>query len=350
MAQAQSLESLKSGNRQAPAVNTERPQNIGDFGALLAKNMKQIGSVVASTVTAEKMARIALNELRTNAYLLKMAIQSPNSFVNAVMQASHLGLEIGGALGQAYLVPFKGEIKMMPGYRGLLSLARRSGQITSINAELVYENDTFDLELGIEIKVRHKPYLKGDRGAPILAYMVAHFIDGGHHFEWMSIDDIEAVRQRSSAVQSGKKTPWDTDYEAMCKKTVIRRGWKYLPMSIEMQNAEKIEAANDNGQGLIIDGDSVMVTEPVEQPVDEAPPQPVSRRENPPARRVQQEQKVQQETPAIEHPKQEDAFENGPSAADIAAFEEQERQRLAQEQQAQQEPPRRSRTRDYNLE
>lgn len=353
MTQAQTLDSLKGGNRQAPAVNTERPQNIADFGALLAKNMKQIGSVVASTVTAEKMARIALNELRTNSYLLKMAVQSPSSFVNAVMQASHLGLEIGGALGQAYLVPFKGEIKMMPGYRGLLSLARRSGQITSINAELVYENDTFDLELGIEIKVRHKPYLKGDRGRPILGYMVAHFTDGGHHFEWMTIEDIEAVRQRSSAVQSGKKTPWDTDYEAMCKKTVIRRGWKYLPMSIEMQNAEKIEAANDNGQGLVIDGDSVMVTETVDQQeFDAAPPQPVSRRENPPARRVQQEHR---QSPAVEsHPLPEDTpVDKGLSAADIAAFEEQERQRLAAEEAAvQQRPsaPARSRTRDFNLE
>lgn len=357
MSQPQTLDSLKSANtRQAPAVNTERPQNMADFGALLAKNMKQIGSVVASTVTPEKMARIALNELRTNAYLMKMAVQSPTSFVNAVMQASHLGLEIGGALGQAYLVPFKGEIKMMPGYRGLLSLARRSGQITSINAELVYENDTFDLELGIEVKVRHKPYLKGARGNPVLGYMVAHFTDGGHHFEWMTIEDIEAVRKRSSAVQSGKKTPWDTDYEAMCKKTVIRRGWKYLPMSIEMQNAEKIEAANDNNQGLVIDGDSVMVTEPEEQPMGEPAPQPVSRRENPPARRVQQEQvksdpaeAVSSETGNMFPP--EDAYEQantGPSAADIAAFEEQERNRLAQEA-GQQATARPARTRGGNF-
>lgn len=250
---AKPLSDLKN---KSVTTNTAKPQNLNDFGALLAKNMKQIGSIVASTVTPEKMARIALNELRNNKTLLNAAISKPDTFVNAVMQASHLGLEIGGALGQAYLVPFKGSVTMMPGYRGLLSLARRSGQVTSINAEIVYENDTFDLSLGIEITVLHKPFLKGDRGDPILAYMVAHFKDGGHHFEWMTIEEVEKVRNRSPAANSG---PWITDYPQMVKKTVIRRGWKYLPMSVEMQNAEIIESALDQGKGLIIEGDGVLV-------------------------------------------------------------------------------------------
>lgn len=234
-------------------------QQMEGLSRLLAQQVKQIGSVIASHLTPEKMARIALNELRTNDYLFKIAAQNPQSFVNAVLQAAHLGLEIGGALGQAYLVPFKGEIKMMPGYRGLISIARRSGEISSINAEVVYENDKFDLTLGVDPNVEHKPMLRGDRGRPALVYMVAKFKDGGHHFEWMTIEEVEKVRSRSSAVASGKKTPWDTDYDEMAKKTVIRRGWKYLPMSIEMQKAQTIEAANDAGLGIVIEGDSVVV-------------------------------------------------------------------------------------------
>jgi recombination protein RecT len=239
-------------------------QQMEGISRLLAQQVKQIGSVIASHLTPEKMARIALNELRTNDNLFKIAAQNPQSFVNAVLQASHLGLEIGGALGQAYLVPFKGEVKMMPGYRGLISIARRSGEITSINAEVVYENDKFDLTLGIDPRVDHKPMLKGDRGRPALVYMVAKFKDGGHHFEWMTIEEVEKIKSRSSAVASGKKTPWDTDFDEMVKKTVVRRGWKYMPMSIEMQKAVMIEAANDNGQGIVIDGDSVLVTPAVE--------------------------------------------------------------------------------------
>lgn len=248
----------------ATGIPTERPRDLNGLSKFLAGQMKQIKSVIASIVTPEKMARIALNELRNNDYLLKIAIQNPESFVNAVVQASHLGLEIGGSLGQAYLVPFKGEVKMMPGYRGLISLARRSGEISSINAEIVYTGDEFDLELGLETKVKHKPRLSGSRGDPYLAYMVAHFKDGGSHFEWMTIEEIMSIKARSSAVQSGKKTPWDTDRDEMIRKTVIRRGWKYLPMSIEMQNASAIETANDQGNSVVIEGDSVVVSQTTE--------------------------------------------------------------------------------------
>ena len=131
-------------------------------------------------ISPEKMARVVVNELSSNAYLRGIAAQNPNSLIRSVMQSSQLGLEVGGHLGQAYLVPFKSEINLIVGYRGLLSLARRSGEITSINAEIVYEKDEFDLSLGLEPKVIHKPFLKGERGEPVLVYMSAHFKDGGH--------------------------------------------------------------------------------------------------------------------------------------------------------------------------
>ncbi|SFK64507.1 recombination protein RecT [Nitrosomonas aestuarii] len=251
-----STENLKAA---ATGKTIDKPRNISDLSHFLAGRMGQIKSVIASQLTPEKMARIALNELRSSDYLTRIALQNPGSFVNSVVQAAHLGLEIGGSLGQAYLVPFKGEIKMMPGYRGLISLARRSGEISSINAEIVYENDLFDLDLGIETKVKHKPCLDGDRGEPKLVYMVAHFKDGGSHFEWMTVAEVMKIKSRSSAVKSGKETPWDTDRDEMIKKTIIRRGWKYLPMSIEMQSAEKIDSANESGKQVVIEGDGVII-------------------------------------------------------------------------------------------
>lgn len=243
-----------------PDAKIPAQNSIADLGKVLASKFGQIKSVVASSVTPEKMARIALNELRLNSYLAGIAMRSPDSFINAVVQASHLGLEIGGALGQCYLVPYKNEVKAIVGYRGLLTLARRSGFITSIKAEMVYENDQFDLELGIETKVTHKPLLTGDRGKPKLVYMVAHFTDGGYHFEWMSIAEVEKIKNRSAAASKGS-SPWTTDYEQMALKTVIRRGWKYLPMSIEMVRTEQIEAAQDAGQkvNFVIEGDAVEI-------------------------------------------------------------------------------------------
>lgn len=246
-------------------------RNTGDLSRYVASNLKQIGSVMARHITPEKMARIALSELRNNAFLEKIAIQNPASFLNAIVQASHLGLEIGGTLGQAYLVPFKGEVKMMAGYRGLISLARRSGEITSINAEVVYSNDVFSLKLGINPDITHEPNIDGDRGTPKLAYMVAKFKDGGHHFEWMTIADVESVRKRSSAAASGRSTPWDTDYEQMVKKTVIRRCWKYLPMSIEMQSLEVVEQAAENSSKTTIDQSTgeIIIDQAAENAADE---------------------------------------------------------------------------------
>ena len=256
----------------ASGSKVTKPKNLTEMQQFLASRMGQIKSVIANKLTPEKMARIAMNELRSNEYLARIALQNPGSFVNAVLQASHLGLEIGGVLGQAYLVPFKGEIKMMPGYRGLISLARRSGEITSINAEVVYEHDEFDLELGLTTRVKHRPKLNGDRGEPVIAYMVARFRDGGSHFEWMTVAEIMKIKMRSTAVvaaiKSGKETPWDTDRDEMIKKTVVRRGWKYLPMSIEMQSASVVDTAVDTGRHVIVEDNSIVVDESTGEIVD----------------------------------------------------------------------------------
>ena len=298
-----------------------KPKNINELSQFLAGRMGQIKSVISNKLTPEKMARIALNELRSNQYLANIAMQNPGSFVNAVVQASHLGLEIGGILGQAYLVPFKNEIKMMPGYRGLISLARRSGEINSINAEVVYENDVFDLELGLQTKVTHKPNLNSDRGEPKIAYMVAHFKDGGSHFEWMTVVEIMKIKARSSAVKSGKETPWDTDRDEMIKKTVIRRGWKYLPMSIEMQSAEKIESAMEQGKEVVIEDGSIVVDEStgeITQPEDQKS-SPGNNQKKPSYNQAETEKPKQEvpERPEPEAPAQDDQESWVPSPEEL---------------------------------
>lgn len=118
------------------------------------------------------------------------------------------------------------------GYKDMIDLARRSGQIVNIYDHAVYFNDEFDYELGLEPKLRHKPCMSGDRGEFIGAYAVAHFKDGGYQFEFMPKEEIEKRRKCSKAANNG---PWVTDYEEMAKKTVIRHMWKYLPISIEIQ-------------------------------------------------------------------------------------------------------------------
>jgi len=246
-------------------------------------SLKQISSVISNGITPEKMARVVVNELSCNKKLRDVASKNQNSLIRSVIQSSQLGLEIGGHLGHSYLVPYGNEITLIVGYRGLLALARRSGQISSISAEIVYEKDEFDLSLGLVPSVCHKPFLKGDRGKKTLAYMVAQFKDGGSHFEWMTIEDIYKIRDTSKSFSYAKSngisdTPWISNESEMIRKTILRRGWKYLPMSIEMQNAFTIDNAGELGKKTETIEGSVVVLDNVEDEGDS----PYSDKKQPP--------------------------------------------------------------------
>jgi len=228
------LANKANGSNKAPAS----PANT--IAAYLKKMGPEIEKALPKHMDADRMARIALTTIRTNPKLLECSVPS---LLGAVMQAAQLGLE-PGLIGHCYLVPFKNgktgqtDVQFIIGYKGMIDLARRSGQIENIYAHAVYSNDEFDYELGLEPKLKHKPYMEGDRGEFIGAYAVAHFKDGGYQFEFMPKSEIDKRRKRSKAANNG---PWVTDFEEMAKKTVIRHMWKYLPISVEIQQ----QAAQD---------------------------------------------------------------------------------------------------------
>jgi recombination protein RecT len=200
--------------------------------------MPSIASALPQTaqryLTPERLTKVALLAIGKNPSLLNC---SRASILQAVMDTAQMGLELGGALGHAYLVPFKQQATAIIGYRGYIALARRSGEIQSVNAQVVYERDEFDLDLASgEIKI-HRPYMDGDRGKETSVYCVAHYRDGGGHTEWMPISEIEKIRKRSPSVKRGQSSPWDTDYAEMARKTVVRRAAKYWPLSTELADA-----------------------------------------------------------------------------------------------------------------
>jgi recombination protein RecT len=222
-------------NQLANKANKEAaaPTPAQTIAAYLKKMGPEIEKALPKHMDADRMARIALTTIRTNPKLLECSVPS---LLGAVMQAAQLGLE-PGLIGHCYLVPFKNnktgqtDVQFIIGYKGMIDLARRSGNIESIYAHAVYSNDTFEYEYGLHPKLVHKPAMT-DRGEFIGAYAVAHFKDGGYQFEFMPKEEIEKRRKRSKASNNG---PWVTDYEEMAKKTVIRHMWKYLPISIEIQ-------------------------------------------------------------------------------------------------------------------
>ena len=186
--------------------------------------VKKIHAAAPKHLTGERLAQVAMTEINRNPALAKA---SPISFVGAIMQCGALGLEPSGSLGHAYLIPFgngkdsqgRPNIQLIIGYRGMLDLAKRSGQISSISARAVYENDDFNYSYGLEETVHHIP-ASGERGDLTHVYAVARMKDGGVQFEVMSVFDVEKVKKASKASASG---PWVTYYEEMAKKTVIRR-------------------------------------------------------------------------------------------------------------------------------
>jgi recombination protein RecT len=212
---------------------------------LLEQMKGEIARCLPKHLTPERMTRIALTELRKTPKLQEC---DPLSFIAAIMQASQLGLE-PGILGSCYLIPFnnnstgKVECTFMPGYRGFLDLARRSGQIVSLVARAVYANDKFSYEFGLKEDLTHKPAMT-ERGELVAVYAVAILKDGGHQFDVMSKKDVDLIKNQSKSKNNG---PWITHYEEMAKKTVLRKLFKWLPCSVEMQKAVSLDELQEAG-------------------------------------------------------------------------------------------------------
>lgn len=200
---------------------------------------ERIKDALPGTITVERMIQIS-----TQLITRTPAIQecTTPSIIGAIFQCATMGLDLTPALGQCAIVPFfNGKTKQKEAqfqimYRGLIQLARRSGEIKSLSANVVYEKDSFEYELGLEPKLIHKPYMEEDKGQLKYAYAVWLFKDGGFYFDVMNRVEILAVKSRSQAVQAGQKfkfdTPWDTDEAEMWKKTVLKRSSKYVPISV----------------------------------------------------------------------------------------------------------------------
>lgn len=203
---------------------------------LVEAQRDQIERALPNTVSPDRLVRVALTTLRTTPKLTQC---TPESFLGALMLSAQLGLE-PGPLGHAYFVPRwnkhlkANEVTFLLGYRGLIDLARRSDEITSIEARSVFDDDDFDFEHGSESYLRHKPNLRKRKGSPWAYYGVAKFRGGGHYFEVLNRDDIEGRRGRSAAKDTG---PWKTDYDAMARKSVIRAMAPYLPLTVHAAQA-----------------------------------------------------------------------------------------------------------------
>lgn len=220
----------------AAAVKAKNP-TIQD---MIRKMGGEIEKALPSVITPERFTRITLSALSTNPQLQQC---TPKSFLGAMMTSAQLGMEVNTPLGQAYLIPRRNnktgewECQFQLGYKGLIDMAHRSSEIRDIQAHVVCKGDEFEYELGLEPKLVHKP-ASTDRGEPTHFYAVYHTKNGGYGFEVMSVEDVRKHAMKySDSMKRGSFSPWQTAFEEMAKKTVLKRVLKYAPMSTEYVRA-----------------------------------------------------------------------------------------------------------------
>lgn len=215
--------------QKAQAENKLKNQGAKPTMQQYIKQMEgEIRKALPSVLTPERFTRITLSALSSNPRLQEC---TPQSFLGAMMTAAQLGVEPNTPLGQAYLIPFKNhgvmETQFQLGYKGMIDLAYRSGEISTIQAHVVYANDRFSYSFGLNPTLEHIP-ATADRGEPTHVYAVFRTKDGGFGYDVMSMDDVrQHARKYSKSYGNG---PWQTNFEEMAKKTVLKRVLKYAPL------------------------------------------------------------------------------------------------------------------------
>lgn len=246
--------SLTGANGTAVAKKEEKPKTIFD---LIQLSKKQFNNALPQHINTDRFVRIAITTIRLNPKLAKC---NPESLIGALMVSAQLGLE-PGTLGQCYLIPFENkkagtvECQFQIGYKGLIELLRRSGQLSDIYSYTVYENDEFYIEYGLSRTLVHKPNFT-NRGEIKGFYAVAILKDGAKAFEYMTKDEItkHEEKYRKGAY---KNDVWNKNFEEMAQKTVVKKLLKWLPVSVEFLEM----AAKDEKSFKVVDDKSAEVEE-----------------------------------------------------------------------------------------
>jgi len=231
----------------------------------MAQRMK---AAIPKHLSAERMLRVCALAIQKTP---KLAECDMMTLLGAMITLGTLGLEPNTPLGQAYLIPFEKrtkengrwvttgvDVQVIIGYKGYIDLARRSGELVNIHADVVYEGDDFTFEYGTGMHMRHVPRGARANRKPLWAYFYAKLADGGEAFEVLPYEEILAIRDASQGYQSAmrnrerypesfSKTPWVAFEHEMAAKTMIRRIAKWLPMSIEAADATTIDSAHEGG-------------------------------------------------------------------------------------------------------
>jgi recombination protein RecT len=230
-------EIVKAKTQQIQSGNGDKYKTLQD---LLKRMQGEIQKALPKHMDADRFARIAFTEVRRNPKLLEC---SQGSFLGALMMAAQVGLE-PGPLGFCDILPYEnkktGEVTAQFQIRakGFVNLMYRSGEVTSVSSNVVYEKDEFEFEYGINEKLRHVPKFDGDRGGRICVYAIAHFKDGGHMYVVLPPETVQKIRRKSKTPNYGPWVDWEDE---MWVKTALKRLSKYAPLSPELMRKLELD-------------------------------------------------------------------------------------------------------------
>lgn len=226
----------------------ERDARVRTIRNLIQRSAGQIATALPKHMDADRFLRIAMTSFQKTPKLLECTAKS---LIAALMQSAQLGLEPDGVTGQAWLIPRKNkgvlEVNFQPGYQGLMTLARNSGDISNIVPRVVYEGDEFSYHYGLDDALLHRPsdQVREGESKPTHVYCKVKMKDGTTTFEVWSAAQIDAHRSRFS--RAGEDGSWATDWAAMAKKTMIVQALKYAPKSVELSTAIALDELATSG-------------------------------------------------------------------------------------------------------
>lgn len=218
---------------------------VNDIRGLLARHQASIAQILPKVLPVEKLLKVAVNAVWRSP---KLQTCSTQSLFSAIVNCGQLGLEPNTPAQQAHLVPFKGQCTLVIGYRGYIELARRSGEVGPVYADIIREFDKWELVSGLMRDLKHWPDLTlADRGKPLAYYSVYRSKDNlWGDFVVMNKKEVDAIRDRSKNKSSDG--PWVTDYDAMGKKTAIKQNMKTAPLGLEVARAVAVDDKAEMGE------------------------------------------------------------------------------------------------------
>lgn len=246
---------------------------VQQFSSYMDKYEKKVLPALleqTNTISPAKFVQIVTNEVKKNSKLLNAFAENPSSMFASILAGAEIGLVPSDLLGEFYLIPrtlkidgkFKLSVTPLIGYKGLVKILLRSGDIQSIEAHVVYEGDVFDVQYGTNPKLNHEP--KGiNRTADKIShvYCVAFFKSGRSQFHVLSRQEIVNIKNMSKNNNELYFNDQKNPNRWMEKKCCLIQLSKLLDKDYYGTKAIELDGKLEGGATLDLDGDQVKVIE-----------------------------------------------------------------------------------------